>query len=121
MHEAMGQLDVHVRDEVLSCLESLQTFDEETILLPAGVVPQLACLVARGSVALYSEAGGDTAVAIVEADSFYGVRDAIHQIAPNLTAIARPGTTVAFFDAARLRELCHRCPEHVVAVLERLG
>jgi CRP-like cAMP-binding protein len=121
MHEAMGQLDVHVRDELLSCLQRLSTFDEETVLLAAGAVPDVACLVARGSVALYADDGGDTPAAIVEADSFYGVRDAIHQVAPNLMAIARPGTTVAFFDAARLRELCHKSPEHVVAVLERLG
>jgi len=57
----------------------------------------------------------------VEPDSFYGVRDAIHRIAPSLTAIARPGTTVAFFDAEKLQKLCERSPEHVVAVLERLG
>ena len=38
-----------------------------------------------------------------------------------MTAIATPGTTVAFFDAVRLRKLCERSPEHVVAVLERLG
>ena len=121
MHETMGQLDVHVRDEVLSCLQRLETFDEETLLLPAHAVPEVACLVARGSVALYADGGGDNPAAVVEADSFYGVRDAIHQVAPNLTAIARPGTTVAFFDADRLRALCLRSPEHVVAVLERLG
>lgn len=131
MHETMGQLDAHVRDEVLSCLQRLEHFDEETVLLPAGAVPEVACLVARGSVALYPrqaeghprtpDEGRGTPAALVEADSFYGVRDAIHQVAPNLTAIARPGTTVAFFDAARLRELCHKSPDHVVAVLERLG
>jgi CRP-like cAMP-binding protein len=121
MHETMGQLDVRVRDELLSCLQRLETFDEDTILLPAGVVPAFASLVARGSVALYADDGAETPTAVVEADSFYGVRDAIHQVAPNLTAIARPGTTVAFFDAALLRELCQKSPEHVVAVLERLG
>jgi CRP-like cAMP-binding protein len=125
MHETMGHLQAHVRDEVLSCLQRLENFDEETVLLPAGTVPAFACLVARGSVALYAgrtpDDASDTPAAIVEADSFYGVRDAIHQIAPKLTAIARAGSTVAFFDAARLRELCARCPEHVVAVLERLG
>jgi CRP-like cAMP-binding protein len=121
MHETMGQLDVQVRDEVLSCLQRLESFDEETLLLPAHVIPEVACLVARGSVALYADGGGDTPAAVIEADSFYGVRDAIHQIAPALTAVARADTTVAFFDAERLRQLCHRSPEHVVAVLERLG
>jgi hypothetical protein len=60
-------------------------------------------------------------VAVIEADSFYGVRDAIHRLAPSVTAIARPGTTVAFFDGVRLQKLCERSPEQVVAVLERLG
>jgi CRP-like cAMP-binding protein len=119
MHETMGQLDVQVRDDVLSCIQRLESFDEETILLLADVVPDVACLVARGSIALFNEAKDP--VAIVEADSFYGVRDAIHRIAPSVTAIARPGTTVAFFDAARLQKLCERSAEHVVAVLERLG
>jgi hypothetical protein len=120
MHETMGQLDVQVRDELLSCLQRLETFDEETLLLPAGTVPAAACLVARGSIALYGS-DRDAPDAVVAPDSFYGLRDAIHQIAPKVSAVATPGTTVAFFDAARLQQLCERSPEHVVAVLERLG
>ncbi len=120
MHETMGQLDVHVRDEMLSCIQRLESFEDETILLPANVVPSVACLVARGSIALFEGHGGQP-VGVVEADSFYGVRDAIHRIAPAVTAIARPQTTVAFFDAARLQGLCERSSEQVVAVLERLG
>jgi CRP-like cAMP-binding protein len=121
MHETMGQLDVQVRDDVLSCIQRLEVFDEETILLPADAIPEVACLVARGSIALYEGDGRDTPVAVVQPDSFYGVRDAIHRVAPSVTAIARAGTTIAFFDAARLQQLCERSPEQVVAVLERLG
>ena len=121
MHETMGQLDAQVRDEVLSCIQRLESFEEETILLLPDVVPEVACLVARGSIALFEGDGRDTPVAVVEPDSFYGVRDAIHRMAPGVTAIARPKTTVAFFDAARLQQLCERSPEQVVAVLERLG
>lgn len=120
MHETMGQLDVQVRDEMLSCIQRLETFDEETILLPANEPPGVACLVARGSIALFEDGKPDVPVAVIGADSFYGVRDAIHQIAASTTAVARPGTTVAFFDAGRLQKLCERSPEHVVAVLERL-
>jgi len=120
MHETMGQLDVQVRDDVLSCIQRLESFDEETILLLADVVPEVACLVARGSIGLFNGEAKDP-VGVVAPDSFYGVRDAIHRIAPSVTAIARPGTTVAFFDGARLQKLCERSPEHVVAVLERLG
>jgi hypothetical protein len=121
MHETMGQLDVQVRDDVLSCIQRLESFEEETILLLAGTIPEAACLVARGSLALFEGEGRDAPVAVIEADSFYGVRDAIHRIAPSVTAIARPGTTVAFFDGVRLQKLCERSPEQVVAVLERLG
>jgi CRP-like cAMP-binding protein len=121
MHETMGQLDVQVRDDVLSCIQRLESFDEETMVLPANVIPEVACLVARGSIALFEGDERNAPVALIEPDSFYGVRDAIHRIAPSVTAIARPGTTVAFFDAERLQRLCERSPEHVVAVLERLG
>ncbi len=121
MHETMGQLDAQVRDDMLSCIQRLERFNAPTILLPAHQVPEVACLVAQGSLELFADDAADKPVSVVAPDSFYGVRDAIHQIAPSVTAIAKPGTTVAFFDAARLRALCERSPEHVVAVLERLG
>lgn len=121
MHETMGQLDVQVRDEMLSCIQRLETFEEETVVMLAGEIPTVACLVARGSLALLEEGKYDTPLAIVEPDSFYGVRDAIHRIAPSVSAVARAGSTVAFFDATRLQKLCERSPEQVVAVLERLG
>ena len=121
MHETMGQLDVQVRDEMLSCIQRLETFTEQTLLLPAHEIPSVACLVARGSIALVQDGNDEAPVGIIEADSFYGVRDAIHCIAPSVAAIARPGTTVAFFEGKRLQKLCERSAEHVVAVLERLG
>ena len=123
MHETMGQLDVQVRDEMLSCIQRLETFDQPTIVMVANEIPTVACLVARGSLALFEPEQGssEAPTAVVEPDSFYGVRDAIHRIAPNVSAIARPGTTVAFFDAVKLQKLCERSPEQVVAVLERLG
>jgi len=120
MHETMGQLDVQVRDEILSCMQRLETFEEDTLLLPAHQVPSVACLVARGSICLFED-GKDAPTATVEADSFYGVRDTIHRIAPSVAAIAQAGTTVAFFEGTRLQKLCESSPEHVVAVLERLG
>ncbi|MBX3186160.1 MAG: Crp/Fnr family transcriptional regulator [Labilithrix sp.] len=118
MHETMGQLDVQVRDEVLSCIQRLETFSDETLLLPANEVPSSALLVAWGSVALFEDS---KKIGEIPADSFYGVRDAIHHIAPSVAAYALPGTTVAFFEGTRLQKLCERSPEHVVAVLERLG
>ncbi len=120
MHETMGQLDVQVRDEILSCMQRLETFEEDTLLLPAHQIPNVACLVARGAIALFED-GKVEPLAQIEADGFYGVRDTIHRIAPSVTAVARAGTTVAFFEGTRLQKLCERSPEHVIAVLERLG
>ncbi len=120
MHETMGQLDVRVRDDILSCLQRLETFESDTLLLPANEVPTVACLVARGTIGLFAD-GNEVPIGVVEADSFYGVRDAIHAIAPSYAAIARAGTTVAFFEGKKLQKLCERSPEQVIAVLERLG
>jgi CRP-like cAMP-binding protein len=121
MHETMGQLDVQVRDEVLSCIQRVESFDEDTVVVEAGYPPDVAYLVARGQLSLYAPGDRRTALATVEPDAFFGVRDAIHRIASGVVAVARRGTTVACFDAARLVKLCERSPEHVVAVLERLG
>ena len=120
MHETMGQLDVLVRDDILSCLQRIESFEGDVVLCAAGEVPRAACLVARGGIALFEE-GKAEPLAVVEADSFYGVRDAIHQMPPAVTAIAQPGSTIAFFEGARLQRLCERSPENVIAVLERLG
>ena len=120
MHETMGQLDVQVRDGMLSCIQRIETFREDTLILPANEIPSVACLVARGTIALF-EVGKQKPAGSIEADSFFGVRDTIHRIAPSVSAVALAGSTVAFFDGARLQKLCERSPEHVVAVLERLG
>jgi CRP-like cAMP-binding protein len=121
MHETMGQLDVQVRDDMLSCIQRLASFDEDTVILAANEIPDVACLVARGSIGLYESDNADTPASVIEPDGFYGVRDAIHRIAPAFEAVARAGSTIAFFDAAKLQKLCERSPEQVVAVLERLG
>lgn len=121
MHETMGQLDVQVRDDMLSCIQRLATFSEDTVILTANEIPDVACLVARGSIGLYEGETQETPSNVIEPDTFYGVRDAIHRIAPPFDAVARAGSTIAFFDAAKLQKLCERSPEQVVAVLERLG
>ena len=122
MHEAMGQLDVMVRDEMIGCIQRIQTFDEDTVVLPAGDVPAVALLVARGEVAIHQ--GWDfegEPIAIVPADRFLGVRDALHQIPIEVTMVAKNGATIAFFDAERLRALVAASGEHVATILERLG
>ncbi|MBK6695230.1 MAG: cyclic nucleotide-binding domain-containing protein [Myxococcales bacterium] len=121
MHESMAQLDVQVRDEMLSCIQRLESFSEETILLPANEIPAVALLVARGEVALYPEGDAGAQPLTLAPDTFFGVRDSLHQIPLSVTVVARSGSTVAFFDGERLRALCTRSPENVAAVLERLG
>jgi hypothetical protein len=41
MHETMGQLDVQVRDDMLSCIQRLDTFENETVLLANNEIPGL--------------------------------------------------------------------------------
>jgi CRP-like cAMP-binding protein len=120
MHETMGHLDVQVRDEMLSCIERLESFAQDTQILAPGDAPQRAYLVARGEILLL-EPGKPEPVGRIAADAFFGVRDTVHQIAPGLEARAAAGTTLACFNGDRLRKLCLDSPEHVVAVLERLG
>ncbi len=122
MHETMGQLDAFVRDEMLACLQRIQSFDEDTLLFPAGEVPGAACLVARGELALHQGWELDSAPAlVVPVDHFANVRDAIHGIASPFTTLARAGSTIAFFEGKKLLKLAESSPPHVAAVLERLG
>ena len=121
-HESVGQLDSEVRREMLTCIQSIQAFDERTIVLPAGAVPAAPCLVARGHVSLHNGSDIDAPpAAVLGVDQFVGVRDALHRIATPRTAVAERGSTVVFFDADELRSLADRSPEQIVAVLERLG
>ncbi|MGZ3455785.1 MAG: Crp/Fnr family transcriptional regulator [Polyangiales bacterium] len=122
MHEATGQLDALVRDEMLACLQRIQTFDEDTLLFPAGEVPGAACLVARGEIVMHHGWELDSEpVSRIGVDGFANVRDTIHGIASTSTTLATAGTTVAFFDGKKLRALAERSPPNVSAVLERLG
>lgn len=118
-HETMGQLDALVRDEMLACIDRIQSFDEDAYVYTAGEIPAFGGLVARGEVTLHAADGSQ--VGTVEIDGFFGVRDAIHGIPAGLSAVARAGTTLAFFRGEKLRELAQSSPEHVSAVLERLG
>jgi CRP-like cAMP-binding protein len=121
-HASVGQLDSEVRREMLTCIQSIQTFDERTIVLAAGAVPAAPCLVARGRVSVHEGSNTDAPpVALLGVDQFVGVRDALHRIATPRTAVAEAGSTVVFFDADELRSLADRSPEQIVAVLERLG
>ena len=122
MHETMGQLDVQVRDDVLSCIQRLESFEEETLLLPAGVVPDVACLVARGSIDLYEGEGRDApgrrhrARLVLRRARRHPPHRAERHGHRSPAVRRSPSST-----RERLQKLCERSPEQVVAVLERLG
>lgn len=118
MHESLGQLEAIVRDEMLACIRRITHFEQAAQLIEANEPPKVACLVMTGEVTLLE---GAKVLGTVGADRFIGVRDAMHAIAPPVTAMARPGSTIAFFDADMLRQLGEKSPEAVIAVLERLG
>jgi len=121
-HSSVGQLDAEVREEMLRCIQSIQTFEERAVVIPAGAPPSAACLVARGRISIHDGAGADgPKVAEIGVDEFVGVGDILHQIATPRTAVAEPGSTVVFFGAPALQALAARSREQAVLVLERLG
>ena len=121
-HESVGQLDAEVRNEMLQCVQSIQSFEEPTVVLPAGQPPAVACLVVRGRLALHDgwDLEGHPA-ATVGADEFFGVRDLLHGVSTPRTAVAQKRTTLVFFDGDKLRALANASPEQAAVVLERLG
>ncbi len=121
MHDTLAQLEAIVRDDLLACIQRISSFDKDTTLIPANEPPKIACLILKGEIAVYEGEPAGQPLAVIPADRFLGVRDAMHAIAPATTAVARAGSNIAFFDADMLRALGERSPEHVVAVLERLG
>jgi CRP-like cAMP-binding protein len=128
-HDSLGQLDVQVRDDVIECVQRIDAFEEDALLVTQGEAPASAFLVAKGEIALYdvprwdpqTPPTVDKLTGTVGADTFFGMRDALHQAPAPLTAVARAGTTVAFFDAERLRAIAAQAPEQATALLERLG
>ncbi len=122
MHESLSQLEAIVRDELLACIKQIQVYDEDTLLVPADERPSVAALILRGAVEVHEgPRGAKPPVAVIDADRFLGVRDAMHAIAPATSATAKAGAMLALFDAEMLRVLAEKSPEAVVAVLERLG
>ena len=121
-HRSVGQLDAEVREEMLRCIQSIQTFDQRTVVIPAGAPPKAACLVVRGRISLHdgaSDSGPESGQ--IGPDEFVGVSDILHRIAPPRTAVAEPGSTIVFFRDDALRALAERSREQAVLVLERLG
>jgi CRP-like cAMP-binding protein len=121
MHETLAQLEAIVRDDLLACIQRIVSFEKDTTLIPANEAPKIACLILKGEIAIHEGDSRGAPLAVIPADRFLGVRDAMHAIAPATSAVARAGSNIAFFDAEMLRALGERSAENVIAVLERLG
>lgn len=122
MHETLSQLEVLVRDELLGCIQKIEHVDADTVLIAADEPPKVACLVTRGELVVHEGVPGKKPpLGTVGVDRFVGVRDAMHAIAPATSVVARAGSTVALLSADLLRKIAEKSPEHVIAVLERLG
>jgi CRP-like cAMP-binding protein len=118
-HPELGRLEVLARDELIHAVSAVEEHDDETVVLAAGEVPEAALLVAAGEVAIHDDRAPAQDVRL-GADSFVGVRDAIHATPSPRTVVAQPGATLVWFDALKLRALANADPR-VAAVLERVG
>jgi CRP-like cAMP-binding protein len=118
-HTELGRLEVLARDELIHAVSGVEEHDDPTVVLTAGKVPSAALLVAAGEVTLHDDRAPAQDV-VLGADSFVGVRDAIHATPAPRTVVARPGATLVWFDALKLRALANADPR-VAAVLERVG
>lgn len=119
-HAELGTLEVIARDGVMHAVATVEEHDEPTVVLDVGQVPRGALLVASGEVALHGSDADVEPIAVLGADSFIGVRDAIHLTPSPYTVVARPGATLVWFDGEKLRALSGADPR-VAAVLERIG
>jgi len=122
MHETLSQLEVLVRDELLGCIQKIEHVDADTVIIAADETPKVACLVTKGELVVHDgKPGKKPPIATVGVDRFVGVRDAMHAISPATTVVAKAGSTLALLSADLLRKIAEKSPEHVIAVLERLG
>ncbi len=117
MHETMGQLDVQVRDELLSCIRSIGRHSAGEVLIPEQTVPERAFLVAQGAVDCL--VGGEVA-RHYPPDAFAGLRDSIMALATEGRFVVAEDSTLVELDGLKLRALAADAPPAVVAVLERL-
>lgn len=117
MHETMGQLDVQVRDELLSCIRSIGRHRAGEVLIGEETIPERAFLVAQGAVDYMV---GDQVARHYAPDTFAGLRDSIMALATEGRFVVAEDSTLVEFDGLKLRDLAADAPAAVVAVLERL-
>ena len=117
MHETMGQLDVQVRDELLSCIMAISNHAQGEVLIGEELIPERAFLVAQGGIDYLI---GDQVARHYAPDTFAGLRDTIMAIATQGRYVVSTESTLVEFNGDKLRTLCENAPAAVIAVLERL-
>lgn len=118
MHESMQELEVAMRDELLTCMKTIMLVSPGDVLIEDGEVPENVYLIMSGEVQ-YTLPSGD--YFRTGPDHFVGMRDALHGIAIEGEYVAIENSTVVLFDSDKLREFAVNSPANVVAILERLN
>jgi CRP-like cAMP-binding protein len=117
MHETTQTLDARMRDRILACVTEIRHAQQNELLNTPGEVPSVVYLVAEGAV---EYAADDAQTRVLRADSFIGLRDALHGIRTDGTFVSAEDSLLVCFDADKLREVAADAPPDVVAVIERL-
>jgi CRP-like cAMP-binding protein len=110
-------LDVSVRDRILGCINGVRRAAQEEVLSPSGDLPVGVYLIADGVVE-YRVAGQPPRT--YEADTFFGLRDTLHELTLEGEFVAATPCLLVSFDADQLRSIAADATPEVIAVLERL-
>ncbi|MBN2715571.1 MAG: cyclic nucleotide-binding domain-containing protein [Deltaproteobacteria bacterium] len=117
MNESTSTLDVSMRDQLLSCISGLGRVAEGTVLNPKGEIPKNVHLIVNG-VVHYLVDGQVTR--IYEADTFAGLRDALHKLPLDGQFVAATDCLLVYLEPTLLREIADGASPEVIAVLEKL-
>ncbi len=110
-------LDVSVRDQILGCINGVRRAGQEEVLSPAGDVPVGVYLIADGVVE-YRVAG--QVQRTFEADTFFGLRDTLHELTLEGEFVATTPCLLVSFDPDQLRTIAAEASPEVIAILDRL-
>lgn len=117
MNESTSALDVSMRDQLLSCISGLARINKGAMLNPRGKVPADVHLIVSGNIAYQID--GAT-VRSYDADSFAGLRDALHELPLEGEFVAISDCLLVYFDPSRLRAIAQGASPNVMAILEKL-
>ncbi|MBN2341694.1 MAG: cyclic nucleotide-binding domain-containing protein [Deltaproteobacteria bacterium] len=117
MNESTSSLDVSMRDQLLASISGLGRVARGTVLNPPGEVPKNVHLIVNGTI-VYKV--GNQVVRTYEADTFAGLRDALHELPIEGEFVADRDCLLVYMDPERLRAIAQGASPEVIAVLEKL-